>query len=531
MSDIEENEPVTLLVVDHDIVRLAHHVPDWDATTLVVCLSEDPVDWAEVQLIWPRYQTSLSEPSADAIGFDEVTLSDAVSALKESGPWIVVDLPRKRVFAGGGYPEIPRDSWCAAGEETQRGYECQISLHMPPWWQMNNDSLIDDILEPRVPMPVVADPCRDVLWGEALEEFFATKILELVRSEAWHLEQCDTDVEMRYSFTVAVHRDWLMTPRDDLGGRMPRDRILPGRNWIGLLIDGQRFGVTRGGPPMPISRDLQTYKFGPMGTEEICMYFDLCREMIAYGWTWAVDHRDSVPGEDQKRQLASELGKLKQMWLSSPFEGGDLPSEIIDCERVRIPRQAKRGAGGGHVLDCDCPICMMAESDAFGPMFVGIDGHHLELDDEFAFSLCETKAEWESQQQDYKAFAEKMDERLAAQEKEREELGELASPWEHAHVNWDAMQFGPMATMAISFLLADMVSSLQDHDCPRDDIDQLNNAFREYRDASRDEIVDATRAFKEALEAVADRNSFLVSRSADLQSKLDELCRQQLASE
>ncbi len=31
----------------------------------------------------------------------------------------------------------------------------------------------------------------------------------------------------------------------------------------------------------------------------------------------------------------------------------------------------------------------------FGVGFTSIDGHHLELDDEFAFSKCETREEWE----------------------------------------------------------------------------------------------------------------------------------------
>ena len=44
-----------------------------------------------------------------------------------------------------------------------------------------------------------------------------------------------------------------------------------------------------------------------------------------------------------------------------------------------------------HAIDCDCPICNMMADGMFGVGFNSIDGHHLELDDEFAFSMHETR--------------------------------------------------------------------------------------------------------------------------------------------
>lgn len=44
-----------------------------------------------------------------------------------------------------------------------------------------------------------------------------------------------------------------------------------------------------------------------------------------------------------------------------------------------------------YVADCDCPICEMMADGMFGIRFTSIDGHHLELDDEFAFSMHENR--------------------------------------------------------------------------------------------------------------------------------------------
>ena len=67
---------------------------------------------------------------------------------------------------------------------------------------------------------------------------------------------------------------------------------------------------------------------------------------------------------------------------------------VIDLVH-RVPRGAGVAIAGmtereseTHEIDCDCPICNMMADGTFGPAFAGIDSHHLELDDEFAFFRC-----------------------------------------------------------------------------------------------------------------------------------------------
>ena len=51
----------------------------------------------------------------------------------------------------------------------------------------------------------------------------------------------------------------------------------------------------------------------------------------------------------------------------------------------------------------------MMSDGAFGGGFTAIDGHLLELDDEFAFSTKETREEWEEQQREFARFAAEME--------------------------------------------------------------------------------------------------------------------------
>ena len=102
---------------------------------------------------------------------------------------------------------------------------------------------------------------------------------------------------------------------------------------------------------------------------------------------------------------------------------------------------------------------------------------------------------------------------------------EFESIWQNSHVDWDSLQQTPMAELALSFLLADMVASLKEHKSSPTEIEQLLMAFRNYREHSSNDRLKSTQEFQQVLEAIACRNEFLIARSADLQSKLAELCR------
>jgi hypothetical protein len=88
-------------------------------------------------------------------------------------------------------------------------------------------------------------------------------------------------------------------------------------------------------------------------------------------------------------------------------------------------------------FDDDCPLCQALAEGEFGPTFMWFDGHRLELEDEFAFSLCVTRAEWERQQEEYRQFSEEMD----RNSRERAAAGTAeplaGSVWQNSFVDWD----------------------------------------------------------------------------------------------
>ncbi len=557
--------PVSILVLDHEGAQFGATIDDWHSVIVMACISDDPVSWSEIGEVWPRYQTEHSPEYVDSLAFDDITLDDATARLDSESPWLVIDLPNKRLFGGGDFPQIPRDACLGLGENKGMfGPSIRVSIHLPPWWEIMDDAPLDAIWQPRTSPIEIPDPRRDVLWGPALTKDLAQRVCDMVRNEQWRLDGCDANAGKRYAHTVAVHRDWLMTPRNDLDGRMPRECLHGGMDWIDKVIQGQQHGITSERGPIPIPQELRTCRTGPMGRAEVCMYFDCCRELISFGWEWIVGRNaDPVRRENAEtgtdvgsgvgagtgvdtglveRQLAEALAAHQEIWMRSPFEGDSPPESIILSERRHVPRVAGQD-GERHVIDCDCPVCQMMAERISGPTFISFDGHHLELDDEFAFSLWETRRTWELEQAHYREFATAMDAKQVKQETCDEGMDTFASPWKYAHVDWDSMQQGdsiaqedststveamrprPMVNIAISFLLADMVATLQESCSPQADIDQLNDAFRAYRTTTSGELSRATELFGSALEEVARRNPSLVPKSADLQSKLDEIAR------
>ena len=210
-------------------------------------------------------------------------------------------------------------------------------------------------------------------------------------------------------------------------------------------------------------------------------------------------------------------------WLVSPFEGGRPPTEIIRCDRIRIPLVNR---GDEHVVDCDCPICEMMASDMLGPSIAHFDAHALEVDDEFAFSTHATREAWEAQQREWA----EMNARIEADRKLREEQSgedsEFSSVWRGGSVSDDGIPGDTLGHLGMAFLVANLVGSLKDCEAEQADVDALNAAFREYRTATLpNKIVSAAEIFKQKLEQLAAKHDNLVSRTSDLQSRIDERLR------
>ena len=362
---------------------------------------------------------------------------------------------------------------------------------------------------------------RAVLYGLPMLEFMATRVLA-ARAERVDQRTDEDENERMYNRIRSIHAEWLMTPRDDLLGRTPREALLRKTNHIGLEIQYRSDQWSRQGfAPPALEEDSAAYRFGGYGITEIVMYFHLLRSLLGAAWDRAAE-TPSQPGA-----LVERLLRHRDEYLNQPPEdSGSGPNcrELIESERRRMPI-----ASDGSHLDCDCPICQAEAEGAFGssPAFMFYDGHQLELEDEFAFSTIESRAEWEREQGKWRDYSAEMDREQAEHEATREQP---TSVWTSSFVDWEsAVDDGtsPLSSkMAIGFLLAELVALLQQRDGGRANIEALNAAFTRFRRAD-DQVVEhsAAEELRNCLENAAAAFSDLISRSADLQSRLDEVLR------
>lgn len=275
----------------------------------------------------------------------------------------------------------------------------------------------------------------------------------------------------------------------------------------------------------PLSPDATAYRLGGFGTTEIVLYFDLVRALLAEAWELT-----STEPQPARSWLMERLAERRDTWLHEPNETTGpfmVAAELIESERRRLPV-----TGDMSHLDCDCPLCQaLADGElGGGPMFQFFDGHHLELEDEFAFSLCATQEEWDRQQEEYRQFAQEMDRKQA----ERAAAGEdeFASAWEKSFLDGEAPGPADLAPLppllALGFPLAELTSDLQPRPAGLARLRSLNEAYRRLRQ-SQDAAVTASAAqeFRDLLEAVCAAFPDLTAKCADLQSRLDEVLRRQ----
>lgn len=536
-----EARTIVLAVVEQSGCRLSKCCDEDCAMTLIAVASEDPVTWEDIAAYWQRYRISSVPEFADGLPIQSADWTEARAAIDQHECWVVIDLVQKRILTGRGFDLVGRDEAYTMVDDSGQKLG-PLSVHLPPWWELNEQtdaSAVDRARDRAWSIPRVN---REVLFGDALFGDLAARILDVVQSKSWRSSGARKNSNSRYKFTVQVHRDWLMTPREDLGGKFPRQMLHGGHSWIDHLVTAQRLRLQHGGELVAIPTDVTGFDEAPMGSEEVVIYFDLCRELISAGWKWCIENRigskDSAVDPSWKAQLATHLSDVKRQWLASPFEGGVSPQFIIECSRRRVQRAAGVPIAGmadcppeKHIVDCDCPICIMMAEGPFGPCFEGIDGHHLELDDEFAFSLYETREEWEEEQAAFADYSAKMDRRI----EERQRCDE-PDPDEFATVWTGQLDDGPIpgdsqGHLKLAFMMAEIVGILQTKGAASEEIKRLNDKFTTFRRADPKNLSREGRALNEQLEQLAGYHPQLISRAADLQSRISELMRHPVFTE
>jgi len=538
-----EPEPTVVAVLDRDGYRLGTAV-DYDAAlTIWATMSEDPSGWDEVAGYWARYRCPAACEFVDGLPIWTSSRDELFAAIEGHGNWIAIDLIQKRIITGEVIALMGREATLALVTDEKGNQHCPLPIRLAPWWELHEKTTSSKVAEKRESEIRIPRTNRSLLFGSPMIQDIATQIGRVVAEGRFpdpSMDERQADSAI-YDLTVEVHRDWLMTPREDLGGRRPRDLLHGAHHWSDAIIWGQRMRFEDGAPIIAAQDNVVGYVDAPMGSEEMVIYFDLCREVISSGFFWFQQERRSVNEvSDEKNldsidQLTIFLSDVRDRWLDEPFEGGSPPSFIIACSRRRVPRGAGVPIVGmdereseQHVIDCDCPICDMMQSGEFGAGFTSLDGHHLDLDDEFAFSTHETIEDWQEQQREFAEMSASIESR-ASEREAKIASGELdqddfASVWA-SPMTKDKLPGDALGHMKLSFRLAEIINDMELASAPKAMIKELNISFREYRQSPFELRATAKLTLQEQLDATSDQYPKLLPKIADFQSQVDELER------
>ncbi len=542
--------PETILIRDRNSLRRWAATDDWTWLVLAGALSNDPRNFDELARACLRFT---EQPLLEDLDWHACEGNPA----EVEGPWLLFDLACSRVVAGGG-AMVPERRGALESEPGPREPKDQmVWINMPPHWKRIEDAKWENALPPI--RKAVKPPSKDrgdsgddggdesedgdgnsnvraVLFGRALAEGIALGALEAARGGKLPARKPKRDRERNrgeeddcaeawYALTVRVHADWLLTPRQDLGGEAPRAFLHRGRQWVSIeLQDRQMQWSHFKSAPRPLDRDTDAYRFGPLGTHEVVVYFELCRELIAKAWERLFENRKL-----KASTLAGILHQHTAWWMEHGRMEDDNPppGEIVEKERRRIPLTDT----AGHVFD-DCPMCRMLadqQTAGMGPMFLNFDGHHLELDDEFAFSLCETKEEWQSERGEYIDASKDFEQAASASEENRDKGDAFESVWKSSYVNEEAaaLDGSQHLPMSLATRMCEVVNDLKQVGAGAETIEKLNTAFDDYRAADLDPVLTKVQIARltHVLEELASTYPELTPKVADLQSQLDERAR------
>jgi hypothetical protein len=190
-----------------------------------------------------------------------------------------------------------------------------------------------------------------------------------------------------------IHASWLMTKRNDLRDRTPREVLFEKRDFISFDLHSRslQWSFTKVCPP-PLKKDSFAYINAGFGVHEWVLYYDLFRFLL----NDALERRMSGGPYEIEGEIA-RLSTVRDDWLRAPDAEsyGRMPLEIIDLERRRINMTL---TSKEILIDENCPCCVALAEDFDTPMFWHLDGCN--MDDRFEFSHFKTLAEYEKDKRD-----------------------------------------------------------------------------------------------------------------------------------
>ncbi len=192
---------------------------------------------------------------------------------------------------------------------------------------------------------------------------------------------------------VPIHRKWLLTPREELAERSPRDVLLADQHHLDMDLQHRELQWEQSGQcPPGIPETAAAYRYAGIGRHAWVVHYEFVRFVLGQCWS-SLQQRPNLRAAEEAHRVEREA----KSWLQTPHPDwhGLTPVQVMERERRRLPLVLSPKEAS---LDADCPICQML-IDTSGPLFWHLDGRNME--DEFAFSSWRTREEWDEEQQQF----------------------------------------------------------------------------------------------------------------------------------
>ena len=497
---------VTILEADRAIHAEVH---EGLADITLGALSAEPETLDELRTAMQRF---VEPPVADFL-FEQA--EKGIARRPAEGGQMLFSLPARLLVNATSAPEIPRLGRVQRCDQFTT-LDDWLPYRVPDDWQLTTEianwqQLAAERCRQRADHPPI--DARAVLYGKLADCLV----------HRWEATTRDADRS-----TIGVQTWWLLTPRDDLRGKTPRELLMARRRFIdGDIQDMASLWTRLGRCPPGILPEAAAYRLGGFGSKEIIIY----HEMVAH----LLDEcaRRMPPGS--RVDLAAEVRQLEQLqqeWLHQTQETlyDQSPAAVIARERARLPSVVPSGR---DCIDDDCPLCrMMAESDA--PVVWHLDSFH--LDDEFATSLYDTREEWELVDDERQQIDREFEQVIQNDSDITEASDGAPRIWQNTYSNMDLLEEMPPAEAVAVLLfsigghLAELIQDLRGGSNADQLVAMLHDGFDTLRVTLKDGdqlfvIQQRAGEFVDVLNAVAEADGNLQAKCLDLENKTDVLCR------
>ncbi len=407
------------------------------AEYVVAALSADPETIEELDAALERFV----ERNGESFFCD---FAPAAEYAYHDAGLLVVDLAARMVVCDSTYLAASREG-SVAYQDGKSATDFEVNYHLSEDWLLTDDSTDWEALAEDRRRERLLDPpldARAVLYGAPLLEFIAQNCLDAFRDQgpAAKPDYEDPGYRRECDLIRGIHVSWLMTPREGLRGRTPRQVMFSRGLFLDDELEDRALQWSRTDRcPTGLNPESAAYRFAGFGTHERVVYYDLVRELLwccrrnvgerLDGFSAAVlAVEEFVPGEIRR------LAEFRDQWLAAPFSdcGGRTAASIIHNERARIPEAE---TGEEAMIDDDCPLCQM-QAEMPGPVFWHLDGSH--MDDDFAFSLShETVEEWEQERREWEDFNRRFAAREAVIKRLRVKFPGDGDSWVNPDILWN----------------------------------------------------------------------------------------------